>query len=780
MARRAARAAARAIGTRTSPRLGLLTASASPSCAPRGAQVAQLQAALDKQGVTLRLAEAHAKATASDAAVEARKALSADAAAKRTAAVKLSQDILLSTLTTQLTALQDAKASSDATLAAQRMETEALRAALGRVTAEMASVHADQQALLAQWKSSVLAASRREDVLVACRSALVRMAEEESGLEAELRGAKRAQAEEEARGEALAERLSRVERDEHSLAARLEALKARAAKLVEEDASLRVQLEEADRLAAETAARAVALDEEARREHAAAVAAAAACVEAQATALRMLSQGSTVERGAVGAAAAITELRAQQADALAATTAAMDDAERARADCADAQAAVARNTEALSFADADLAAQQAAIDSAELETKRLQDETERKEREMDRLNKALEKLLSAVVEDNLGPLEATVANLSKEIAAKGADARELQRTWIGLQSELVTLAGDTAASAETAARLRMVRSVLAGKAARHQASATADAAETAQLAKFLEQGHADVVRLAGAATRSGEVAAAAQAEMQVAADALAAALQAFEEQAATLEARARALADEERASCEAEAASVAAAAEWEEKISLERDIQAELDPNVGAADIVQLRREMHRLELRRSELVKKHEKLSVELERAVTKREVIHTKTVAVAAIGKKVSPWDRARADLERALREAQREAATLDARVRDLQAAAAALAPEIATAHATLEARRADAATARAELAAAEREHAAVSAALAACNRRVRLFEEIAAGRGSAAPVAPAERERVADARAKLATAAEAVASEHPELRAEADAVLALLSGE
>jgi hypothetical protein len=755
-----------------------LTGRAHAPSAPRAApQVAQLQAALAKQGVTLRQAELLAKSSASEAAVAARKALSADAAAGRTALVKSEQDTLLDTLTAQLLLQQEQRAASEASLAAARMETDALKVALSRVTAEMASVHADQKALVAHWKTSVLAASRRDDVLAACRTALVRMGEEESGLEAELRGARRAEAEEAARAEALAERLARVERDERLMATRLDAHASRAAELKSEQDMLNAQLADAEAEAAAALQRATALDEEARVAHAAAVAAEADCVEAQAQALRMLSEGSTVERGAQNAAAAITELRTQQAEALAGVTAALDDASRSRAEEADLQAAVARNADALAVADAALAAQQAAMDACEADTKRFQDDTERKEREMDRLNRALEKLLSAVVEDNLGPLEATVANLVKEIAAKGADTRELQRTWIGLQSELVGLAGDAAASAERAAELRAERGVLAGKAKRLQAAATADGAETVALSRFMEQGHADVVRLAAAATRSLEVAAAAEAETRATQEAVDEAVAAFDEQTAALEARAKAAREEERASVAAASASHGMAAVWEDKISLERDIQAELDPNVGAADISELRREMHRLELRRAELAKKHERAGVELERAVARREVITSKTVAAAAMGKKSSPWDRTRTELERTIREAEKELAASDARTRELQRAAATLAPEIAAAHALLERKRAEAALAAEELGRAERAAAVATAATAASNRAVRMYENIAAGRAAAAPVAAKDRQRVAEARDALSAAAEAVARLHPELEAHVEAVRAML---
>ena len=39
-----------------------------------------------------------------------------------------------------------------------------------------------------------------------------------------------------------------------------------------------------------------------------------------------------------------------------------------------------------------------------------------------------------------GPLEATAANLAREVAAKQADGRALQRRWAARQAELIVLA----------------------------------------------------------------------------------------------------------------------------------------------------------------------------------------------------------------------------------------------------------------------------------------------------------------------------------------------------
>ena len=95
------------------------------------------------------------------------------------------------------------------------------------------------------------------------------------------------------------------------------------------------------------------------------------------------------------------------------------------------------------------------------------DEIEKKTRTVDLLNRKLEKILfSADGETNLGPLEATIANLSHEITRKGVESKDLQRLWINLQTELVTKQISNGTLSEAHARLTSDYSILFQKKVR--------------------------------------------------------------------------------------------------------------------------------------------------------------------------------------------------------------------------------------------------------------------------------------------------------------------------
>lgn len=65
---------------------------------------------------------------------------------------------------------------------------------------------------------------------------------------------------------------------------------------------------------------------------------------------------------------------------------------------------------------------------------------------------------------------------------------------------------------------------------------------------------------------------------------------------------------------------------WERKITLEKEMQDALDPTIGQTEIVLMRKEIHRMQLRFDQLKKKQEEMIKDMERAIFKRETIQLK----------------------------------------------------------------------------------------------------------------------------------------------------------
>jgi len=77
---------------------------------------------------------------------------------------------------------------------------------------------------------------------------------------------------------------------------------------------------------------------------------------------------------------------------------------------------------------------------------------------------------------------------------------------------------------------------------------------------------------------------------------------------------------------------------WERKISLEKDMQAALDPNVGQSETSAMTKEIHRMELRLDQLKRRQEQMINEMERAIHKRDAIALKYEPAAKKNKQVT----------------------------------------------------------------------------------------------------------------------------------------------
>merc|ERR1719272_1666792 len=64
----------------------------------------------------------------------------------------------------------------------------------------------------------------------------------------------------------------------------------------------------------------------------------------------------------------------------------------------------------------------------------------------------------------------------------------------------------------------------------------------------------------------------------------------------------------------------------ERKISLEKEMQEALDPNVGQSESSAMQKEIHRMELRLDQLKRRQEQMIMEMERAIHKRDAISLK----------------------------------------------------------------------------------------------------------------------------------------------------------
>ena len=149
----------------------------------------------------------------------------------------------------------------------------------------------------------------------------------------------------------------------------------------------------------------------------------------------------------------------------------------------------------LSAYDKELKEKDKLIEKYELEIRQRHDKIEKKQIYIARLNRKFEQLNANKQDENTGPLEATIKNLRKEMTAISNSSGEMQREWIKTQTELVTLATQTAGEQDVVKEARAKETILVQRSLRFTRNIEAEMQEIKSLKASIKTMHSDLAKL---------------------------------------------------------------------------------------------------------------------------------------------------------------------------------------------------------------------------------------------------------------------------------------------
>ncbi|KAL3911028.1 MAG: hypothetical protein SGPRY_008848, partial [Prymnesium sp.] len=267
----------------------------------------------------------------------------------------------------------------------------------------------------------------------------------------------------------------------------------------------------------------------------------------------------------------------------------------------------------------------------------------------------------AELDEDAGPLEATIVHLKREVGEKMSENSELQRSWIKAQTELVAIANANQSVSEALHDKRAKASILMSKQRRLVSQTELHNKEVSKLERGNSNLHIELSKV-------NQLLAEHQSRQKLLVDDNFLMEAEFVEKLKTLEGEAVGAEGqivELKAQKERLLLDVVEAEKQimliEKKIALERETQAALDPEVGAAEVKRprkgnggeckgqdlaialkwaraflqvraMQREIHRMRLRYAQLQRRQEQMITEMERAIYKRDNIEAKGKLSAA----------------------------------------------------------------------------------------------------------------------------------------------------
>jgi chromosome segregation ATPase len=260
-----------------------------------------------------------------------------------------------------------------------------------------------------------------------------------------------------------------------------------------------------------------------------------------------------------------------------------------------------------------------------LEIRQRNDEIEKKMYRVDRLNKKYEKMVESVGgnEENLGPLENTIKNLMKENESIMNENKELEREWLRRQTEMVHILSECDDLSEknneqqsrvtvlTQQQLRLIKDLreLKSNIKINNTINNNYQKDISKLNALISENHSQEHELQAANYII---------EMDCVEE-----LKTLEVESISLSNQIHEIKNSKSCLLDEIVEMERQAMLWEKKIQLDKETRQALDPTVGVAENESMEKEIHRMELRLDALKREQERLTMEMERALLKRDTI-------------------------------------------------------------------------------------------------------------------------------------------------------------
>ena len=595
------------------------------------------QLELDAVNTTLQQVEKYNEEMKSEIAVIRRATYKAEEAVGDQEKKKQTQDLYIDTLNEQIKSMREQHALYKAQLVSQKQETAAAARTLAEAFKEMEAINFEKKQLMAQWKSSLIGIQRRDEALQATNDALAKQEEQAAAVEAETTGVKGSIRKEQQKNEDLTGMADRSQNEIQFLQREIVKLNGERDKLAERYQMLRKSLEQTD-----TEAQRVELQRKNLQEQ---------CMTLDQNFKVVEQVRQEIEKGIqMNASTQTTVSKAAQnlvknAEVVQAKihvkeqeqSKAQNEMSRVKVDTLNTEAHNKQLRSDLDELVGQLAQKDKMIEKYELEIRQRNDEVEKKMYVVDRLNRKFEQLTANQEDENHGPLEAKIRGLQKAIGDTKNENREVQREWLKMQTNLVTVMSEVEelndANHEATSKLTIYQQ----RRLRLDNSISGMNVEVAGLRKEIEGMHGEMTRLnrlisQNKAMQEKLASATFNSEKEFVAE-----LKELELQSVQRDSQVKRLKTERAQILEDIVESERQLMLWEKKIQLEKETQDALDPEVGMAEARSMEKEIHRMKLRFSTLKREQERMIKEMELAIDKRE-----TIAVRNRGRKKTGYTK------------------------------------------------------------------------------------------------------------------------------------------
>uniref|UniRef100_A0A2C9KE01 Coiled-coil domain-containing protein 40 n=1 Tax=Biomphalaria glabrata TaxID=6526 RepID=A0A2C9KE01_BIOGL len=607
----------------------------------------------------------------SDISVMKRAAEKVETEVARAELLKQKQDLYVDRLVEGVERLKEEIAMYDAQISAQTEETKAAKESLMEAYMDIESVEFEKD-LFQKWNSSLIGMKRRDEAHSAMLSALNQQEQLILTLQTDLEGYKKTILKEQEQNEKLTHILNKTEREIESAKKQMTQIQTKHEALMNEFNTYSRMLYETEQALGRAVAdkqlriaEVLSLRKQIEQEHQSKNKLEDEILERMRAQLT-LAKASHYSKQLIKKTRDVTKrLESETIDV-------ENNIAQCTLDIVNVRGRTERLRKVLDVLENQIAEQNAIITKSEQEMVKRNAVIERKQNQVDSMNKRLTQMIAAAGGVELGPLEIQVNSLHKSIEAKNQEVLDLQQLWLRQQSELVRLCQKKDKELVELVALRRQLTILSQKKVRTEAEIEQQHREMCEIERSVRNMRNDIIKLndllhkekcAGEELEQGNI---------LMENAFIAGLQDAELESIQLQAKLDEIKDEKERLLNSLVEAERQIMLWEKKTQLARETRDAVNSEIGQGEMQAMRSEIHRMQVRHSQLMKQQEKMIQDMEKAVSRRDTIVTRGEAQSKLKDRIvtkGTFERQMGEMRKKIKQTIQEANGCDTEMKELR---------------------------------------------------------------------------------------------------------------
>uniref|UniRef100_A0A7M4FLL4 Coiled-coil domain 40 molecular ruler complex subunit n=1 Tax=Crocodylus porosus TaxID=8502 RepID=A0A7M4FLL4_CROPO len=585
---------------------------------------------------------------------------------------KKKQDLHVDHLTRKVSELQEQIALYKAQCIAQAEDTRLTRQAVSEACMEIQAINLEKKQLMQQWNSSLTGMKRRDEAYTAMQEALRQSRHQLTSMEMEIEIYKKSITKEEERNELLATILNRSENDANM------SRKLIAQCLAKQDA-LQVEFSTYTRALHETeqALGRASLDQATRLNELGIVKKEiekeTECKqEVENEIMAKLQDQLMSSKAAKYFSQLAAKLQMRKMDLEMHFSKVDNDTAQVTLDITHTNCRLSTLQKTLSELEKETKMINDLVSHSEIEIAKRNQLIERKQGIINLYNKKMETMISQLGGQELGPLEIEINSLTKQIDEYNSEVMTLQKYWLQLQKQLVKLTQEQEEQLVSLDMLKKEITIRQQKKVRIENEIQQEKNEQKDIERHMRNMSNDMIKLNMLISKNSNSSQELQHGNTITENEFVRSLKAAEKESIEMQEKLDRLSEEKERLLNSLVEAEHQIMLWEKKIQLAKEMRATVDSETGQGEIRAMRAEIHRMQVRYSQLTKQQEKMIRDMEAAVSRRETITTQGEGQSKVDKKQitkSDFHYKKQELRRKISETQKSAQDCNKTILELE---------------------------------------------------------------------------------------------------------------